>query len=63
MSWFSKNYEKLELAGAIVMALGVAVRGWTKSDGVNDVWCVDVVFEVTHCQRPSRFDPLSPVQN
>jgi hypothetical protein len=36
MSWFSKNYEKVALAGAIVMALGLAVLGWTKSDGVNE---------------------------
>ncbi|MCX6868616.1 MAG: hypothetical protein NTV46_20895 [Verrucomicrobia bacterium] len=36
MSWFSKNYEKVALAGAIVMALGLAVLGWTKSDGVKE---------------------------
>lgn len=36
MSWFSKNYEKAALGGAVVVALGLAYLGWSKFGGVDD---------------------------
>ncbi len=30
MSWFSKNYEKAALGGAVAIALGLAYTGWSK---------------------------------
>jgi len=36
MSWFSKNYEKVALAGAVVIAVGLAALGWNKYNGVNE---------------------------
>ncbi len=36
MSWFSKNYEKAALGGAVVLALGLAYFGWAKFGGVED---------------------------
>lgn len=30
MSWFSKNYEKAALGGAVLVALGLAYLGWSK---------------------------------
>jgi hypothetical protein len=35
MSWFSKNYEKAAIGGAIVVALGLAYLGWSKFGGVD----------------------------
>jgi hypothetical protein len=35
MSWFSKNYEKAAVGGAIVVALGLAYLGWSKLGGVD----------------------------
>lgn len=34
MSWFSKNYEKAALGGAVVLALGLAYLGWSKFGSV-----------------------------
>ncbi|RPH92302.1 MAG: hypothetical protein EHM68_17495 [Lysobacterales bacterium] len=36
MSWFSKNYEKAALGGAVAVALGLAYLGWSKSGGVDE---------------------------
>lgn len=36
MSWFSTNYEKAALGGAVVIALGFAYLGWSKLGGVDD---------------------------
>lgn len=38
MSWFSKNYEKAALGGAVVLALGLVYLGWSKLDGVADAF-------------------------
>ncbi len=35
MSWFSKNYEKAALGGAIAAALGLAYLGWSKFGAVD----------------------------
>ena len=35
MSWFSKNYEKAALGGAVVLALGLVYLGWSKFDSVQ----------------------------
>lgn len=35
MSWFSKNYEKAALGGAVAIALGLAYMGWSKFGGVD----------------------------
>jgi hypothetical protein len=34
MSWFSKNYEKAALGGAIVLAVGLVYAGWSKYGSV-----------------------------
>jgi hypothetical protein len=34
MSWFSQNYEKAAIGGAAIAALGFALLGWFKVDGV-----------------------------
>ncbi|MEN9974118.1 MAG: hypothetical protein RLZZ282_124 [Verrucomicrobiota bacterium] len=36
MSWFSQNYEKAALGGAVVFALGLTYLGWSKSASVED---------------------------
>ncbi|MES2439784.1 MAG: Amuc_1099 family pilus-like system protein [Verrucomicrobiota bacterium] len=36
MSWFSKNYEKAALGGAVAVALGLAYLGWSKFGGVEE---------------------------
>jgi hypothetical protein len=38
MSWFSKNYEKAALGGAVAVALGLAYLGWSKFDGVDEAF-------------------------
>lgn len=35
MSWFSTNYEKAALGGAVAVALGLAYLGWSKFGGVE----------------------------
>lgn len=35
MSWFSKNYEKAALGGAVAVALGFAYMGWSKFGSVE----------------------------
>jgi hypothetical protein len=35
MSWFSKNYEKAALGGAVAIALGLAYFGWSKFGAVD----------------------------
>lgn len=35
MSWFSTNYEKAALGGAVAIALGLAYLGWNKFGGVD----------------------------
>lgn len=35
MSWFSKNYEKAALGGAVAVALGLAYMGWSKFGSVD----------------------------
>jgi hypothetical protein len=35
MSWFSKNYEKAALGGAVAVALGLAYLGWSKFGSVE----------------------------
>ncbi len=35
MSWFSKNYEKAALGGAVAVALGLAYMGWSKFGSVE----------------------------
>ena len=36
MSWFSKNYEKAALGGAVLVALGLAYVGWSKLGGIDE---------------------------
>ncbi len=36
MSWISKNYEKTALGGAVALACGLALLGWTKFSGVHE---------------------------
>jgi hypothetical protein len=36
MSWFSKNYEKAALGGAVAVALGLAYTGWSKFGSVEE---------------------------
>lgn len=36
MSWFSNNYEKAALGGAVVVALGLAYLGWSKFGGIEE---------------------------
>jgi len=36
MSWFSKNYEKAALGGAVVVALGLCFLGWSKYRAVDE---------------------------
>lgn len=36
MSWFSTNYEKAALGGAVLVALGLAYMGWSKLGGVEE---------------------------
>ncbi|NJM36449.1 MAG: hypothetical protein HC845_00415 [Akkermansiaceae bacterium] len=36
MSWFSTNYEKATLGGAVAVALGLAYLGFSKINGVDD---------------------------
>jgi len=36
MSWFSNNYEKATLGGAVVLALGLSYFGWAKFSGLAD---------------------------
>lgn len=38
MSWFSKNYEKAALGGAVVVALGLCFLGWSKYRGVDETY-------------------------
>ncbi|MES2658404.1 MAG: Amuc_1099 family pilus-like system protein [Verrucomicrobiota bacterium] len=40
MSWFSKNYEKAALGGAVAVALGLAYLGWSKYAGVEDAFAI-----------------------
>ena len=40
MSWFSKNYEKAALGGAVAIALGLAYMGWSKFGGVETDFAV-----------------------
>ncbi len=35
MSWFSKNYEKAALGGAVALALGTVYLGWSKFDSAQ----------------------------
>jgi hypothetical protein len=35
MSWFSKNYEKAAVGGAVLVALGLAYLGWSKFGGID----------------------------
>lgn len=35
MSWFSKNYEKAALGGAVVVALGLSYFGWNKFGSID----------------------------
>ncbi len=36
MSWFSQNYEKASLGGAVALALGLAYLGWSKLNSVEE---------------------------
>ncbi len=36
MSWFSKNYEKAALGGAVAVTIGLAYLGWSKLSNVDD---------------------------
>lgn len=36
MSWFSQNYEKAAVGGAVIAALSLALLGWTKVGDVQD---------------------------
>jgi len=36
MSWFSQNYEKAAIGGAAVVAIGLAVLGWSKVGAVEE---------------------------
>jgi hypothetical protein len=36
MSWFSKNYEKAALGGAVLVAIGLAYAGWSKLGGIEE---------------------------
>lgn len=38
MSWFSKNYEKAALGGAVVVAIGISYLGWSKFGSVDEVF-------------------------
>jgi len=42
MSWFSKNYEKASLGGAVALALGLAYFGWSKLGGVENDFSMQV---------------------
>ena len=41
MSWFSKNYEKAALGGAVAVALGLAYMGWSKFGSVEQDFAVN----------------------
>ncbi len=41
MSWFSKNYEKAALGGAVTVALGLAYMGWSKFGSVEQDFAVN----------------------
>ena len=43
MSWFSKNYEKAALGGAVAIALGVAYMGWAKFGNVKTDFSTDLI--------------------
>jgi hypothetical protein len=38
MSWFSTNYEKAALGGAVAVALGLAYLGWSKFNSVDEAF-------------------------
>lgn len=38
MSWFSQNYEKAALGGAVAIALGLSYLGWSKLGGVDEAF-------------------------
>lgn len=42
MSWFSKNYEKAALGGAVAVALGLAYLGWSKFGAVDAAFDIDL---------------------
>lgn len=42
MSWFSKNYEKAALGGAVAIALGLAYMGWSKFGSVESDFGADL---------------------
>ncbi len=42
MSWFSKNYEKAALGGAVAVALGLAYAGWSKLGSVEEEFGADL---------------------
>ena len=42
MSWFSKNYEKAALGGAVAVALGLCYLGWSKQNGVSEAFANDL---------------------
>lgn len=42
MSWFSKNYEKAALGGAVAIALGLAYMGWSKFGSVETDFNIDL---------------------
>jgi hypothetical protein len=41
MSWFSQNYEKAAIGGAAVVAIGLAVLGWSKVGAVDEEFVVE----------------------
>lgn len=43
MSWFSKNYEKAALGGAVAVALGLSYFGWSKYSSVEENFAASVV--------------------
>jgi hypothetical protein len=42
MSWFSTNYEKVALGGAVAVALGLCYVGWSKFGSVNSDFDADL---------------------
>ena len=59
MSWFSKNYEKAALGGAVAVALGLAYLGWSKFGGVDEDFDASLKGDGQQQHRRRRCGPDS----